>query len=277
MDSTQQTEIAKPNFLTARERQQARANGTLIEPAKPSRATPLPVLPECDHRSWQPIGKMHCNCSHQPEVSACDCPEIPSGLCSATRGSAREFGKLTYPDGRKGEETLNTFRYRDGKADTPRDYEVVYCDSCPHQKDPPPHIARLKRLGVIGDHDPNTGHVHVLHVMPASGVKPDQIEIPDDSLRQAVVTGGREKPLPELIQATGCRLLIIYGAAASPGAVKEASLEGSGLKVWMVHQDARMKREAVSGVWYDLPQDLADDLAQQTKAAYATAVARILE
>ena len=268
--------MSETPFLTARERQQARANGTLVDPAKP-RATPLPVLPECDFRSWQPIGKMHCNCSHQPEVSACSCQKIPSGLCSASRGSAREFGKLTYPDGRKGEETLNTFRYREGKNDTPRDYEVVYCDSCPHQQDPPPHIARIKRLGVIGDHEPATGHCHVLHVMPASGAKPDQIAIPIDSLRQCVVTVGRDKPLPELIEATACWLLIVYGSAASPGAVKEAALANPDVKVWMVAQDARMKREAVPNVWYDLPDDLADDLAQRTKAAYETAVARILE
>ena len=276
MDSTPQPDNSKPKFLTARERQQARANGTLVEPAKENRATPLPPLPQCEFRGWEAIGKMHCNCSHQPEVWECFCPLIPSGLCSPTRGSAREFGKLIYPDGTKGDETLNTFRFREGRSDSPRDYEVVYCDSCPHQTDPPPQIARLKRLGIVGNHDPATGTCDVLHVMPPPAAKPERIEVAGMG-RQCVVIAARDKPLSELVEATSCRLLIVYGAAASPGAVKEVATANEHLKVWMVAQDARLKRQEIANVWYDLPADLADDLAQRTKAAYAVAVARILE
>jgi hypothetical protein len=265
--------------MTARQRNQARANGTLVDPPKPGPLA-LPVLPECDYRGWAPIGKLHCNCSHQPEVSACTCPEIPSGMCSTTRTSAREFGRLTYPDGKQGDERLNTFRYRDGKPDVPRDYEVVYCDGCPHQKDPPPYIARLKRLGITGDHDPHDGHCDVLHVMPSASPKPDRIDVAGrfaGTCRECVVTAGREKPLSELVDATGCGLLIVYGQAASVATVKECLTVRPALKVWLVAQDARQKREAIPNVWYDLPQDLADDLAQRTKAAYQTAIARILE
>jgi hypothetical protein len=197
-------------------------------------------------------------------------------MCSTTRDSAREFGKLTYPDGTKGTETLNTFRYREGKPDTPRDYEVVYCHGCPHQKDPPPHIARLKALGIVGDFDPDTGHCKVLHVMPAASVKPDRIAVQGGGT-ECVVTVAREKTLNEMVQATSCHLLIVYGSAASVGVVKSVALESLGLKVWMVAQDGRQKQEAIPNVWYDLPLDLADDLAARTKAAYETAVARILE
>lgn len=265
--------------MTARERNQARANGTLVDPPKPGPVAPVPDV-QCVHRSWSPVGKIRCNCSNQPEVWGCDCRFVPSGYATSRLPQQPGDGPILLTDGSN--VTPADTRYPSflpmplNEGEKPRPCDVVVCSSCPYRVDPPPHIARLKRLGITGDFDPETGHCKILHVMPAASVKPDRIAVQGGGT-ECVVTATREKPLRELVNATSCDLLIVYGQAASVGAVKEASLEGAGLKVWMVAQDARQKQEAIPNVWYDLPLDLSDDLAARTKAAYETAVARILE
>jgi hypothetical protein len=268
-----------PLAMTARERNQARANGTLIDPHRPGQAPPVPDV-QCLHRSWSPVGKIRCNCSNQPEVYGCAYEAIRSGYATPRMPQQPGDGPIVLFDGTK--LTPKDDRYpnflamplREGER--PRPCDVVVCSSCPWQTDPPQHIARLKALGVVGDHDPETGHCDVLHVMPMTSPKPDRIAVPGGR-RECVVTVGRDKPLQDLVDVTGCGLLIVYATAASLQVVKPLASANPALKLWLVAQDGRQKQEVIQNVWYDLPLDLADDLAARTKAAYETAVARILE
>ena len=263
---------------TARERNQARAYGTLVDPPK-IHATPLPDV-QCVHRSWAPVGQIRCNCSNQPTVWGCDSESVPSGYATARLPEKPGEGPIVLPNGDKIVPTDS--RYPSflpmplQHGETPRSCDVVVCSSCPWHVDPPPHIARLKRLGIVGDHDPETGECDILHVMPQASQQPERVAVPGDR-RECVVTMARDKTLGDLVDATDCGLLIVYGQAATSQAVKECLTTRPAIKIWLVAQDARQKREAIPNVWYDLPQDLADDLAARTKAAYETAVARILE
>lgn len=265
--------------MTARERNQARANGTLVDPPK---QTPLPTPQDvqCVYRSWSSAGKIRCNCSSQPEVWGCVNRFVTSGYCTPRLPQQPGEGPIVYPDGSK--VVPADTRYPSflpmplNEGEKPRPCDVVVCNSCPYRVDPPPHIARLKALGIVGDHDPETGRCDVLHVMPATNPKPDRVAVPGDR-RQCVVTAGRDKLLADLVDATDCGLLIVYANAAAMQAVSFLVGTLPALKVWMVAQDARQKQEVIPNVWYDLPVDLADDLAQRTKAAYETAIARILE
>jgi hypothetical protein len=267
-----------PSQMTARERNQARANGTLIDQPRPGQTPPVPDV-QCVHRSWEPVGKIRCNCSNQPEVYGCDCQVVVSGYATPRMPQQPGEGPVVFADGSK--DVPRDDRYpsflamplREGEK--PRPCDVVVCSSCPYRVDPPPHIARLKALGIVGDHDPETGHCDVLHVLPQTSQKPDRVAVPGGR-RECVVTVSRGTTLPALAEATACGLLIVYGTAVSIQMVKPLVEVDPVLKVWMVAQDTRQKQEVIPGVWYDLPLDLADDLAQRTRAAYETAVARIL-
>lgn len=240
----------------------------------------------CIHRSWSPVGKIKCGCSTSPDVFTCADPWVLAGYCVPKDPAPGMFppdGPIVLEDGtnlRPADErraVYNTWPLRDGE--TPKIWDVPVCSTCPKRLEPPPHIGRLQRLGIVGNYNRETGHCDVLHVMPALGVKPNRIVINGCKL-ECVVTVSRDKPLSDLVDATNCSLLIVYGQAANIHAVKECLarqlLVQSLLKVWMVAQDSRQKPEPIPNVWYDLPADLADDLDQRTKAAYETAFARII-
>ena len=269
---------ANPAFLSARERQQARKNGTLIDPPKPGREPTVPDV-QCVHRSWAPVGKIRCNCANQPEAFTCDEPAVLSGYATPRLPKQPGDGSILLHDGSK--VTPKDDRYPSflpmplKEGEKPRPCDVVVCSTCPHRVDPPAHIARLKELGIVGDHDPDTGHCDVLHVLPNASPKPDRIVVPG-RCRACTVTVNRTMALDDLVDATSCGLMILYAQAVSLQLVKTCLATHPELKVWLVLQDTRSKHEDVSGLWYDLPPDLADDIAKRTKSAYEDAIQRIL-
>ncbi len=282
MNTTPPPQVTQGNsgqFMSARERNQARANGTYIDPPKPQEVPPVPDV-QCVHRSWSAVGKIRCNCANQPEVYGCDNKFVPSSYATPRLPRQPGDGPIVLADGSKvapADDRYPSFLPMPLKeGEKPRPCDVVVCSSCPYRVDPPPHIARLKVLGIIGNHDPDTGHCDMLHVLPNVMPKPESVPAPE-GLRQCTVTAVRNADLDGMLDATGCGLLIIYGQASNIQGIKPCLTARPALKVWLVAQDARQKREATPNVWYDLPDDLAAELKRHQDAAFATALARILE
>jgi len=264
--------------LTARERNQARANGTLIDQPSLPKSTPEPDV-QCTHRSWGAVGKIRCNCSNQPEVY--ECSTIASGYCTPRLPNQPGDGQIILADGRKlspADSRFPTFLPMPLLAgEEPRSCDVVVCRTCPKRVEPPAHIAQLKRLGVRGTFDPDTGHCDVLHVLPIQTVRPDQVPIPNGQM-ECTVMAGRAPDLLLLVDATTCKLLVLYGSTANTKAIADVMGHyATALKIWVIGSEAGRKRDEIANVWYDLPDDLAAELLQHERAALRTAVSRILE
>ena len=264
------------NKMTAKERNQARANGTLIEPAR-QHETPTPQR-YCVNCSIVPVGKIRCNCSNQPEVFTCSDPEVVSGFCLKRLPGQPGDGPIVQPDGSKIESSdprhANFTPWPLKSGETPRPWEAIICESCPHQNDPPAALLPLYEHGIDGDYNPATGHCDVLHVYGQP--KPELMQLPD-GLRQCFTGTPKNGNLSPLIDACHCSLLIVYGSASGQQHAKAAVQAHPNVKVWMVNQDQRQKRESVPGVWYDLPDDLQGELDEKRRSCYAAAIARILE
>lgn len=239
--------------------------------------TPVDDVKQCDHRSWRPIGHLHCNCSSRPEVYACVNPWVTSGYCLPVLPAKPGDGPIVNPNGTSivpGDDRRRNFIPWPIRADeTPQLDQLIICATCPHRQDPPPHIARLKALGIIGNHDAATGQSDVLHVLPPA--RPSARPMIPVSLRSCVVTLTSPKTLADLVEATRCKLLIIYDQPTR--SLKDLCQAYPSLKIWLVGHDTPRPTSATPNVWHDLPDDVAADLARQTAAAYAEALTRILQ
>jgi hypothetical protein len=231
---------------------------------------------QCSLRSWSPVGKIRCNCANQPEAWACDSSSVPSGYCTPRLIGMPGDGPLMLPDGSRvapADKRYPSFLVMPLRAgETPRPCDVVVCSTCPNRIEPPPHIAALKRLGIVGDHDPDTGRCDVLYVV-ASG-KPDDLPMPTDK-RVCRAKLARNTSLADMVAATGCGLLVVAGTVNGSGTIKQLMKDNQTLKVWLAWHDTQASDNL--NLFYGLPQDLADEIAAKTKAAYGQTIARLLE
>jgi hypothetical protein len=261
--------------MTARERNQARANGTLVDPVKATSSSPQQFCVNC---STVPVGKIRCNCSNQPEVFECSHPAVVSGFCLKRLPGQPGDGPIVKPDGSKIESYdsrhTNFTPWPLKACETPRPWEAIICESCPHQCDPPAPLLPLYEHGIDGEYDTEIGHCDVLHVHQQP--TPELMIVPR-GLRQCETRQPKAGNLVPLIDACKCKLLIVYGAASTPSMAKAAVQAHPGVKVWLVNQDSRQRREEAPGVWCDLPDDLAKELDEKRRSCYAAAIARILE
>lgn len=238
--------------------------------------SPAAEIQQCEHRSWTPVGHLRCNCSSRPEVYACHNPWVTSGYCIPSLPGKPGEGPIVTPynasivptDARRPHYIPWPIRnYEEPQVD-----QLICCDTCPRRQDPPPHIARLKALGIVGTHDAATGQSDVLHVLPPTP-RPARPLIPVP-LPSCVVTLTNNKTLADLVDATQCKLSILYDQPArSLDALRKAYPT---LKIWLVGHEATRPTSATPNVWHDLPDDVAANLARQTASAYAEALTRIL-
>jgi hypothetical protein len=136
-------------------------------------AAPLAPEAECIHRSCTSVGKIKCGCSSSPEVFTCAEPWVTSGYCSPNDPTPGKFppeGPIMLPDGTKltpaddRRPLYNTWPLRNGEA--PRIWDVPICSTCPKRIVPPPHIKRIRELGINGNWEPDTGYADIVHVVP---------------------------------------------------------------------------------------------------------------
>lgn len=234
-------------------------------------------VPLCLHRSTRSIGKLRCSCANAPLVYTCDEPWVRSGYCLPVLPHQPGDGPIVTTAG----ETIvpvdtrrTTFLPMPMLPDeTPRHWDLVTCESCPHRSEPPPHIAALMRLGIDGDYDPHTGHAEILHLVPR-GARPT-VDVPTGkSSVWAEVSSLSDAS--EYLTATNCRLLIIYSHAATAATIRCTRESHPAIPIWWVDPDRNRPLDRQPQVHYGLPPDLASQLLQATRRAYAEALSRLL-
>lgn len=186
----------------------------------------------CEHRSWLPVGTLRCSCSNQPQVYGCAEPWVASGYCipamPATPGDGpivTETGDSIVPcdDRRRG------FAPWPVRGDeTPRRWELICCDSCPWYQAPPPHVAALKRLGVQGRWDADSGHAPIVYVLPR---QPHHVP---DAIATYVVS--EDPDIAAIVQATTCRLLIFAGESFTQATINVAAAAAPGVRMYTALQ-----------------------------------------
>ena len=233
---------------------------------------------QCIHRSWTPVGKLHCSCAVSPQVYSCAAEQIVSGYCTPCDPSPGQLppdGEIVLADGDRitpdDERTKKFHVWWTSNGEPVAKWHVIRCDKCRFQQDPPPHILKLKQLGIYGSFDEATGHCDVLHAFPHT--KPEPISA--SGWQECIVIGLPSAKLPDAIDATGCALLILYGSLALVQNARAVNKAYPGVKVWLAMNDSR-KREVIPNVWHDLPDDLAAELAQKRQELYRKAIKRIL-
>ena len=237
--------------------------------------------PLCLHRSARPIGKLKCSCANASAVYACREPWVTSGYCLPILPQQPGDGPILTAVGDKivpADSRRPTFLPMPMlPGETPRPWDLVTCESCPQRQEPPPQIATLMRLGIEGDYDPETGHADVLHVLPASKLS-DRIEVPDGlRLRSVTVeaTANLDNAAPH-VQATGCRLLIVYPGALGIRPIRATTEACPDVRIWWIDPDPKHIDETLTKVSYGLPADLAQQVSEATRRSYREAVGRVL-
>lgn len=234
----------------------------------------------CLHRTGSPIGKLRCNCANQPAVYRCQHPEITSGYCVTEMMKEPGDGPVIELNGHQvhpQDERRKTFYPWPMKpGETPRPWEIVVCSSCSHIKAPPDSLLKHYELGIDGDFDKTTGACDVLHVVSLIKAGEPLVDVPA-GFRSAFVICQKAPEFASLLEATRCRLAVVYGTVVQIPNVKVALKAHPEVRVWMVRQDTRANREKVENVWWDLPDDVERQLEDQKRAAYRSEIGRILE
>jgi hypothetical protein len=264
--------------MTARERAQARANGTLPT-AKPSKSPAVPDV-QCVSRGVAPAGKLHCSCSNSPQVYTCGNSWVKSGYCTPQDTSGGKFppdGKILLKDG--GTIGPSDPRRKDFVAwplrqgESPGVADVVVCATCPKRIEPPPHILRLRELGIQGRNDPDAGHCDILHLST------DENQwIAHTTDWQASTPPGMTgmfachksiKDLAPFVEATAPRLVIIHTTVCEPGVVAKAVQQFPSVKFWQVYHGSQLSM-AVHANWMRNQKDFLALSEQQPNVWYGT-------
>lgn len=216
---------------------------------KQAKPVPAPVIPDvqCVHRSWNPVGKIRCNCSHQPVVYGCDCTFVASGYATPQLPQKPGDGPILLADGTKllpVDDRYPSFLpmpLREGES--PRPCDVVICSTCPYRVDPPPHIATLRRLGIVGNYEPDTGHCDILHIAIGNQKwvqhASDWAAASPESMRSCTINVNRIDDLGPAIEFTGCKLLIGHAASFNPSVVEEAARKFPNVRFWVVYHGSQ--------------------------------------
>lgn len=196
---------------------------------------------QCIHRDTEAAGKLKCSCSQQPVVYACSNPFVFSGYCTPSLPTQPGDGPIVRADGSKVTPADSRFPsflpmpLRDGE--TPRPCDVVVCASCPHMVEPPPHIKRLRQLGIKGDYD-EAGHCDILHVVTEpehwGQHARDWGTCEPDGLRSSYISHKAPVDLLASADATQCRLVTLHANHTDPAAVTALAKEFPSLKIWAV-------------------------------------------
>jgi len=236
---------------------------------------------QCIHRDTEAAGKLKCSCSQQPVVYACSNPFVFSGYCTTSLPTQPGDGPIVRADGSRVTPADSRFPsflpmpLRDGE--TPRPCDVVVCASCPHMVEPPPHIKRLRQLGIKGDYD-ESGHCDLVNVSTSEQQwvqhAIDWHNSTPPGMRHCYAS---HKNLPEIaaiLDATKCRLLACHTTIAEPNAVEAAAADYPDVKFWVVYHGSQasmgtnarwMKNQRaflelttrLPNVWYGTPEPTA--------------------
>lgn len=225
----------------------------------------------CVHRSARPVGKIKCSCSNAPAVYTCAHPWVISGYCCPTLPQQPADGPIVLTDGTRivpADTRRAVFIPMPLRSDeTPRPWDAVTCESCPHRTEPPQHVAAILALGISGDFDQETGHADVLHVVPRGGC--ELVETP--GLRSVQVDATPD--LGQHLQITGCRLLIVYGSAGSDKILQTILSGRPATKVWWIDPTSKTR---IPGAFYGLHPDLATMIQDARRSAFGAAFQRII-
>jgi hypothetical protein len=270
--------MSSDDFIPAAERAKLRAQGVPIQ--SQSNSTPTPqVVVDCLNRSVVSVGRLKCTCSNQPECYTCSNPMIPSGYCLAAMPVQPGEGAIVTHDGTSISPKDTRFRQflpwplRNGEI--PHDAALVVCSTCPHRQEPSGVVARLRKLGIDGDYDPETGHCDVLHYLPNQRDKIALVEVPA-GVRACKIIASKSLNMEDALAATECRVLILYWNNGIYQPVKSAGKRFPNVKFWFVTAPAQQRRERIENVSYDLPDDMEAEFQAHRRAAYTAAIAKIL-
>lgn len=241
-----------------------------------------PPVPDCIHRSFAPVGKIKCNCSHQPEVFGCEESWIVSGYCMKTLPVQPGDGPIVMPDGSlvtPADDRMQSFvpwPLRDG--DTPAPWNVIVCQTCPRRKEPPPHLATIRRLGIRGDFEPETGRCDILNVATDEQQwvqhAVDWHNSAPSGMRSCYANRKKLPSIVEMIEATACRLLACHTTICDPSVVEAAAMAFPSVKFWVVYHGSQVSMNVnstwmrnqtaflamtkrLSNVWYGTPEPTA--------------------
>lgn len=264
--------------------------------------TPEPVAkksppPEvlCVHRSWVSVGKIKCGCATSPNVFTCAEHWVASGYCitqDPTPGKFPPDGPILLANGTNvvpRDDRMKQFvawPLRDGE--TPSAWQVPVCATCPKRVEPEPHIAKLWRLGIRGV---DTAKCDVLHV--AAAIDRHGLDYaacaPEGCVGLQAIISTKEADTAGLIEATGCRLLILHATLASPATVKATVKAFPQLSVWAVLDGsvpmfAQWQRELAAlskelpNVWTGTAEELrlGSEIRVRQSEDYRAAIAKIL-
>ncbi len=235
--------------MTEREHQ-AKLRGEAVTPAKAgAKAPPLPPV-HCIYRSLVPLGKLHCTCSVSPQVFQCSRPEVVSGYCvpaDPSPGQMPPDGEIILADGGKvipDDERTRKFHVwwtRDGELVAR--WHVIRCDKCRFQQNPPPHILKLKQLGIQGNYVPETGHCDILNIATDAQQwvqhAVDWHATAPAGIRDCYANLKQVRDLSEFIQATGCRLIACHTTIAEPKTVESAAVAYPDVRFWVVYHGSQ--------------------------------------
>ena len=238
----------------------------------------------CIQRSERKVGKIKCGCSSSPSVYRCDNAWVASGYCTPADGRTHdEFppdGPIVLDNGDKitpAETRMKNFiswPLQDGEV--PQTWHVVVCQSCPQRVEPPPHVLRMRELGIHGQWDRDTGHAEIVCILEAERDWPLFRDCaPGHSTAYLIY---RRQSLQDVCEITRASLVVLATAVPAK-AVTDLAARNPQLQIWI--PDHLPRRSP----WADdlqapnlhagiLPDD-ARVLEAERSAAYRSAVTHV--
>jgi glycosyltransferase involved in cell wall biosynthesis len=139
-------------------------------------------------------------------------------------------------------------------------------------------LANLRRLGIHGDFDPETGHCDYVNVATSEQQwvqhAVDWHNSVPDGMRHCYANHKKMPNIPAILDATKCRLLACHTTISEPGDVEAAAVAYPSVKFWIIYHGSQASRGVNQGwmknqrlfldlsrrlpnVWYGTPEPTA--------------------